>query len=326
MLLMKHIFRLVRFPNLCIAALTMVLMRYGIVQPIFTLYGIELELPLMYFIFLVIAVVFIAAAGYMINDYFDQKTDLINRPHEVVVGKYISASMVYKAYFILNVIALGLSLYVSLKIGVFTLFTIFPLTIGVLWFYSTTYKSQLLIGNFLVSFITAIVPLLVPLYEMPLIHTKYAEFPEAYHILIKIVFAWCGIYAVFAFFMTMVRELIKDAEDFDGDLSIGRNTLPIVFGLKATRVVISGMLVLIIVMVGFVFSRYLAINCSGTFDVITFLYLFLFIILPLIVTIILLWIANVKRNYAIAATIIKLVIVAGIMYSIIVRVLMSKCV
>lgn len=313
---MKHILRLIRFPNLIIIALTMVLMRYCIIQPIFLRYYINLEFTPLLFSMLVITVVLIAAGGYMINDYFDVKTDLINRPTKVIIDKHIKASTVYVAYFIINSIAFCLSLYVSIRVGVASMTFLFPLAMGLLWFYSTTYKRQLLVGNILVSVIVAGVPLLVALYEMPLVHVKYLQYPLAYRILLKVVAAWCGAYAFFAFIVNLIRELVKDLEDFEGDMAFGRKTLPIAFGLKTSKIVVTLLMIFAIIAIELAFLHLLE---PDKLDLFTFAYFHLLLIIPFVAAAILLFMANQKKHYRIISLIIKLVMVFGLLYAIIVR-------
>lgn len=313
---MKHILRLIRFPNLLIIALTMVLMRYCIIQPIFKQYYIDVEFPVSLFALLVFIVVLIAAGGYMINDYFDVKTDLINRPDKVVVDKHIKATSVYVAYFIVNAIALIASFYVSIRIGVISMTFLFPLAMGLLWFYSTTYKRQLLIGNILISVVVAGVPILVALYEMPLIHARYLQYPAAYKVLLRVIAGWCGAYAFFAFIVNLLRELIKDIEDFEGDIAFGRTTLPIAFGLKTSKIVVAVLIGITIVLIESV-SFYLME--PNKLDAITLGYFHLLLILPLIVSAILLFLANQKKHYKAISLIIKLVMVLGLLYAIVVR-------
>ncbi|HNV52867.1 MAG TPA: prenyltransferase, partial [Tenuifilaceae bacterium] len=88
-----EILRLVRYKNLLIVAATMLLVRYFIMEPILHSFGFELQLGLLSFAMLVMATVCITAAGYVINDYFDTRTDLVNRPQTVVVGKSVSRRM-----------------------------------------------------------------------------------------------------------------------------------------------------------------------------------------------------------------------------------------
>jgi 4-hydroxybenzoate polyprenyltransferase len=296
--------------------LTMVLIRYCIIQPIFSQYVIELEFPAALFIVLVLIVVLIAAGGYMINDYFDVKADMINRPNKIVIDKHIKASKVYTAYFIINALALVASFYLSSKIGVASMTFLFPLAIGLLWFYSTTYKRQLLVGNIIVSLIVAGVPFIVALYEMPLVHAKYMQYTVAYRVLLKVVIGWCGMYAFFAFIINLIRELVKDIEDFEGDEAFGRKTLPIAFGLKTSKMVVFFLIFVTIVVIEIVFMYLMEPN---KLDLITFIYFHLLLIIPLIVAAVLLLMADQKKHYSTISLIIKLVMVFGLLYAIIVR-------
>lgn len=294
----------------------MVLIRYCIIRPIFIQYSIDSEFPALQFSLLVFTVVLIAAAGYMINDYFDVEADMINRPETVVINKYVKASNIYAAYFIINFIALCISFYLSYKVGVTSMTFLFPLAMGLLWFYSTTYKRQLLTGNILVSIIIAGVPLLVALYELPLIHTKYQHYVAAYKILVKVIAEWCGMYAFFAFIINLMRELVKDIEDFEGDMAYGRNTLPIAFGLKTSKIVVS---VLIGVTITILELFFVYLQEPNKLDLITFIYFHIFLIIPLIIVAIFLFMADQKKHYKIISMIIKIVMVLGLLYSIVVR-------
>jgi len=314
---MKRLLRLIRFPNLVIIAATMLLIRYAIIQPTFIQYGIDLEFPLLHFIFLVLSVILIAAAGYMINDYFDVKIDMVNKPDDVIINKYFKDKSIFRAYFILNGIALGLAFYISLKVGIIALFLVFPVTIGVLWFYSTTYKQQLLVGNILVSLLIAMVPILVALYEMPSIHLKYQDFPGAYRVLLNVIFTWCEVFALFALLVNLTRELIKDAEDFEGDNVYGRNTLPIVFGIRIAKIAVNFLVLVIIFLLSYIFFKYLKVTNLGRFDWVTFSYFSLLLIIPLGIAGVIVFIAKVKKQYTIASMIVKIVMVAGILYALV---------
>jgi 4-hydroxybenzoate polyprenyltransferase len=154
----------------------------------------------------------IAAGGYIINDYYDVKIDLINKPERVVVGRGISRRYAILLHIVLSAAGIFLGLILNWKIGAVNFFSVF-----MLWWYSNTLKRMPFVGNFLVAFLTggsiAIPWLLYP-------------FAGKTNILI---------YAMFAFFVTLVREIIKDMEDLKGDNTFGCKTLPIVWGLRKTK-------------------------------------------------------------------------------------------
>ena len=156
--------------------------------------------------------VIIAAAGYIINDYYDVKIDLINKPERVVVGRGVSRRYAILLHTVLNVAGILLGLILNWKIGAVNFLCVF-----LLWWYSNLLKRQPFVGNFVVAFLTA-GSIAIPWLLYP--------FAAKTNILI---------YTLFAFFMTLVREIIKDMEDLKGDNTFGCKTLPIVWGLRKTK-------------------------------------------------------------------------------------------
>lgn len=156
--------------------------------------------------------VIIAAAGYIINDYYDVKIDLINKPERVVVGRGVSRRYAILLHTVLSVSGVFLGFILDWKIGVINFFSVF-----MLWVYSNLLKRLPFVGNFVVAFLTA-----------GSIALPWLLYPFAGKTNILI-------YTLFAFFMTLVREIIKDMEDLKGDNTFGCKTLPIVWGLRKTK-------------------------------------------------------------------------------------------
>jgi len=163
---------------------------------------------------LVFSTIIITAAGYMINDYYDVKIDYVNRPQEVVVGKGIKRRMVLLLHTFLNFTGVALGYLVAPRIGLLNFFAAF-----LLWLYSNRLKREPFIGNLTVAFLTGLAIYLVAFYY------QKAEL---------MVFT----YAIFAFFLNLIREIIKDIEDRPGDRKHGCRTLPIVIGFRKTKDVI----------------------------------------------------------------------------------------
>lgn len=153
----------------------------------------------------------IAAAGYIINDYYDVKIDLINKPERVVVGKSITRRYALFFHSALNAVALAAGFAVSWRVGTVLFFSAF-----LLWLYSNQLKRLPLVGNAVVALLTAL--------TLEIVAVLYNTHPPL-----------VTVYASFAFFMTLVREIIKDMEDWRGDATFGCKTLPIVWGLPKTR-------------------------------------------------------------------------------------------
>ncbi len=174
---------------------------------------------------LALSTVFIAAGGYSINDYYDVKIDLINKPERVVVGKVLSRRTVLLLHTLFSVTGIGLGFALNWKIGIINFMSVF-----LLWLYSNALKRLPFIGNFLVALLTALSILVVNVLFQPIV-------------------AIFWVYALFAFFMTLIREIIKDVEDLKGDDTFGCRTLPIVWGIRPTKVFIYLLLILFLAVV-----------------------------------------------------------------------------
>jgi len=323
---MKAFFNLIRWQNLLIVILTMVLMRYAVLGSIISKIGVILvngtgeEVPMVLqfslpdFILLVAATVFLTAGGYVINDYFDIKTDLINKG-KVLVSTRISRRHAMMWHNLFNLAGVAMGFYISGKAGYFWLGIMFLIVSGLLYFYSASYKRQFLIGNLVVAILVAMVPMLVVIYEWPALYRYYSvnavTLPDFNFILY-----WVGGFAVFAFLTTLTREIIKDIEDFEGDIAYGRNTVPVVTGVISARLISVSLVILTIVLL--YLTWYLFIN-----DIITLVYLSLAITLPLAFVIFNLVVNVDKKKLHRASSIMKVVMLTGILYSVVVKVIIT---
>lgn len=312
------ILRLIRYKNLLIIAATMFLVRYFIMQPILLRFGLNLQLSMFSFVMLVLATVFVAAGGYVINDYFDTRTDLVNRPQTVIVGKQISRRSAIAFHFVLNLIGIFLGVIVAIRIGRPFFSVLFILASGVLWFYSTTYKRQLLVGNLVVAVLTGLVPLIPLIFEFPLFD-KYWDIIAIYHLNMYLMVYWVGGYALFAFLLTLVREIIKDIEDFEGDSVFGRNTLPVHFGIKPTKIIVSSILLFTLLVLVYLFAGYMRFLPSGDFDYYTFIYFMVGIVIPIFILLVMLLMAQSKADYHKSSRLNKLIMLSGILYTLVFR-------
>lgn len=320
---MFKVLKVVRIKNLLIVAATLYLMRYCIVQPLLHLKNLELQLNGFYFLLLTLATVFITAGGYVINDYFDTKTDLVNRPQTVIIGRSLSRRMAIILHIGLNFLGVLFGLIVSIKIGRPVLSLLFVLVSGLLWFYSTTYKRQFLIGNLLVAILTGTVPLITLLFELPRLYTVYWEMVARFELKLGIITYWVGGYALFAFLLTLVREIIKDIEDFEGDQVFGRNTLPVFLGKKTARSIAASLLLFTLISLVFLFAKYLNYLPSGNFDYYTLTYFIIGLVIPIFVLLIRLLSAEKKEDYHKASQLNKLIMLFGLLYTILFRFLIS---
>lgn len=312
----KSILRIIRYRNLIIVAATMYLMRFFILQPLLQQKGMDILLSEVNFLLLSLATVFITAAGYVINDYFDTRTDLVNRPSTVIVGRTMSRRFAISLHWVLNAIGVVFGIIVSFAVGKPLLSLVFVLIPGILWFYSTTYKRQFLLGNIIVAALTAIVPLMPLLFELPKLYDVYWQTLILNPSIFNNVIYWVGGYALFAFWLTLFREIVKDIEDFEGDSEYGRNTLPVVLGLNTSRIVAAAILLVTVLLLSYLFGAYLNFLPNGQFDIFTFIYLVVALVIPMFYMVVRLLTADCKAHYHAVSTLSKWVMLFGILYAI----------
>lgn len=293
-----------------IIVLTQYLMRWCIIRPLLKVNQFELQFSELHFFFLVMATVLITAAGYVINDYFDTKTDLVNRPEKVILGRKLNRRWAILLHIIFNTIGIGLGAYISFYIGLPILSLVFVMITGILWFYSTTYKRQFLIGNVIVALLTALVPLMVLLFEIPLLRAKYGLLMLELKANFNYIILWVTAFSFYAFLLTLIREIIKDVEDFEGDNAYGRNTMPIVLGVMNTKIVIITFILLTQFSLLYVYFIFLK-------DTLTLLYFGVFLIIPLLMLLYKLLTAKEKKDYHFASNLSKAIMLAGILYALV---------
>ena len=178
---------------------------------------------------------------------------------------------------------------------------------GLLWFYSTTYKRQFLIGNLIVSILTAVVPFVVVIFEVPMLNRAYGDILIANHMNFNNIIGWVGGFSFFAFLSTLIREIIKDVEDFQGDAEYGRNTLPIVLGIRATKITLVVLILFLIFCLGYIYATQLSRRPGGERDLLTLFWFALFLILPLIYLVFRLIAASGKQDYHFCSNLTKVV-------------------
>lgn len=227
-----------------------------------------------------VSTVLIAAAGYIINDYYDVKIDYINKPERVVIGKNIPRRYAILFHVVLSGIGILIGLLLSWRIAALNVLSAF-----LLWLYSNNLKRLPFIGNFSVAFLTGMSVWIVDL-------------------LYRHGSALIVIYASFAFFMTLVREIIKDMEDLKGDNTFGCRTLPIVWGLRRTKFVIYFILAVFALTVILINQFYKALPLE---------YFLIFLFIPLLILLYRLIRADTTRDFAALSTFCKIIMLLGIL-------------
>ncbi len=199
---------------------------------------VDLALTDFNYILLVIATVCIAAGGYVINNIMDQDTDEIAKPQNRVVGVSISETVAYNWYIGLTIVGVGIGFYLSNVIYKPTFASMFILVATLLYMYATSFKQIPVLGNVVVALMLSTSIIIIGLFDiLPAIDIDNRfRMKEAFDILMH--------YAIFAFIINLIREIVKDMEDMDGDYQSGINTLPIAIGVQKTKIIV-GVLTLI---------------------------------------------------------------------------------
>jgi 4-hydroxybenzoate polyprenyltransferase len=290
-----------------IIAITQYFIRWFILKPLLAISGFEVQLKPLQFASLVLSTIFLAASGYIINDYFDRRIDLVNRPGKVIVGRFISNRFAMLFHILFTISGILSGAFIAYSTGHLNLTIIFIFASVVLMFYSTTYKRQLLVGNILISLLVGIVPLLVLLFEFPLLVHKYKLYILATGIDFHFLIFWVGSYAGYAFLINLVREIVKDMEDYEGDFVFGRKTIPIVWGMKVSKIVVASLVAVSILSIMYLLIFHLR-------DMISMFYIVLAIIIPLSAIGFGIFWADSKRHFNILSQLIKLVMLTGLLY------------
>ncbi len=313
---MMHFLRLTRPLNMVIIALTM----YGLGwffdgflgNPDFGIRSFE-------FFLLVFSTTLIGAAGNIINDYFDVRADRVNRPDRLIIGKFVKRRIAILTHSLINVLAFGIAIYLSVVEDTFAFVFIHLMSINMLWFYSMYFKRKFFIGNVMIAGLTAMVPLLVGYFYLHQIETHpdiAQNFNDAlvalsaYFMVLVVSLALAG----FAFIINLGREIIKDMEDIPGDEVLKARTIPIVLGINSSRWIVAIILsfaALLTLFIVWLFPAvgvigYVSIYAAGVFVVIAIITIFL---------------GNTKKHYKRANAWLKLAMIAGLMTPVIWRLL-----
>lgn len=310
--IIKPYLQLLRVGNLTFVAILLYVMEKWVATPLLQLEQFGELMPWWVLTLLIVSVVGIAAGGYVINDYFDVKIDRINRPDNLVVTRIISRDTAMHLFYGLTAVGVIAGTVVAWWAHSWTLLFTYVVIPGLLWFYSASYKRMFLIGNLVVAFASAIVPLLVAIANADYLHHLYQN-ALAYSPIVGELYVWTGGFAAFAFLLTWVREIVKDIEDIEGDREMECRTLPIVWGDKVAKIIATILLVVIATLI--VYILFAVLPFSHEWKSLPTRYVVFGLIVPILCSIILLWAANNRTEYHRVQTIIKFAMFMGMLFS-----------
>ncbi|RTY88659.1 prenyltransferase [Flavobacterium sp. RSP15] len=296
-------FKLIRYQNLLMLAFMQFVFRYGFLQ----VQNISLALSDWQYGLLILSTALIAAGGYVINDIYDQKTDSVNKPNAANVGKTISEIQAYNLYIWLTSSGVMIGFYLSNVIRKPGFASIFILVAATLYLYATSLKQMMLIGNIIVASLLSFSVIIIGVFDLFPATTinNQQQMGLFFSILID--------YAIFAFMINLLREIVKDIEDTDGDYNQGMSTLPIVIGKSRTAKIVFGLSLIPLFFIVCYIHQYLLELVFAT------LYMLLFVVGPLFYFTLKIWSAKSKRECHILSVLLKFILLLGILSVIVIR-------
>lgn len=286
---------LIRAGNLLMVALIFLLLRHTVILPILDAESLTSSVNDFSFTILLLSTILIAAGGYVINNILDVKADAINKPGKNPVGNSISRFTAYTLYVIFTLAGIGSAFYFGELNGARYAALVLMLSAGLLFFYSQSYQKMLLLGNVVIALLASLTVMLPLIFDRMALQNGSVK---------MIVFA----YAIFAFLMTISREMIKDCEDVEGDSSVGAGTLPLVIGTSPVRK-IAGLITCSV----FLLILWIQISQQQWTSMVSFIYVSLFIQIPLLILMFRTFTAVEKRHDAFNSLLNKLIMLTGIL-------------
>ena len=286
---------LIRWQNILLIILVQILIKFAL----FNAFEVTTALSYINFGLLVLSSCFIAAAGNIINDIYDVDIDKINKPEKVIVGNLISEKRVFTLFIIFNVIGVGLGFFISSQIGKPEFAALFVIISALLYIYSSYLKQFILIGNLLISVLVSMSILIIGIFDLiPVLSMKDRLIQGLFFDIIKD-------YALLAFILTLIREIVKDIIDIDGDFNQGMKTLPIVIGRYR-----SGKIVFVLTLVPLFLVTYYIINYLYKMPI-AVVYFIVLILAPLLFVCIKSFDAESKKDYLFISNLLKITMFFG---------------
>lgn len=298
--------KLIRWPNLLMIVFVQYLIRFAIIEPL----GIPHVLDHLHYFYGVLCSISLAAAGYIINDLHDVETDKINKPQRRVIDVKITKNTANQLYIGLNLVALGTGYLISKAAGMPNLWMLPLVATGLLYFYAISLKKIPVIGNLVVSFLTALPIILVAFFDiLPSLNEENKEWVKGGVYII-------AAYSLFAFWTNFIREIVKDAEDYDGDKKQGYSTLAVILGKEQIRFVIIFLTIVLIAFTGF--YNYSLVNNwmlseGNTQDLVSAIYIFLSINIPILLFMYSIIKAKNAQHFKLSSRIIKFIMLTGML-------------
>jgi len=292
---MKYL-RLIRWKNLLMILYILILIKYFF----FAALNIPTFLNNYQFALFVISILSTSAAGYIINDIEDIKIDKINKPKRVIIDSFLSKDKAFNIYFGFNIIGLVLGFYLSYLIDHVNFAFIYVVSSLLLYQYAVSLKKSFIIGNIIISTLAALSIFTIALYDLlPIITDENKELIlQAFEIII--------VYSLFAYIITLIREIVKDIEDIEGDRKFGVKSLAIELGNGIAKKTSSILAIFPLIAIFYYSVSFLS---QQTYSIV---YIMIFIELPLLYFIVKINFAQKKEDFKKMSLLLKIIMFTGI--------------
>jgi len=294
---MQSILNVIRWKNLLLIVVIQLLLKYALFEPL----GASVMLNWFGFALLIMATLCIAAAGNIINDIYDLQADAINKPDQVIVGKTLTEKTAFNLFVGLNIVGVGIGFYLAHLVGKSSFAIVFVAISIILYMYATSLKQILIVKNLIISILVAMSLIIVALFD--LLPANTPENRDTQLLIFKTLF----LYALFAFSLNLIREIVKDLQDADGDHKAGLNTLPVAIGKERTTKIAAALLIFFTIGVIYYVITYLYT------EQISVGYFLIAVLAPLMYTNIKLFQAETKPQFKQISNLLKLTMLLGML-------------
>ncbi len=296
---MRTIFTMLRVPNLFMVALTFLLLRHFIFIPVYRVYLVNPEMGSLQYLLMITSTILIAIAGYLSNDYFDVIADKVNKPEKQYIGVHISAGLTLSIALSSSILGMVLAIWLTILMQNVYPAALLCIALTVAWWYAVKLKTSFIWGNIAVAGMSAGTIVMAWLIEY-----NYSRVPdEPFRIITDIIIA----ISIFAFLLSLLREIVKDIEDMEGDRLINCKSLPIVKGVPFTKAIL-----FIFTGITFLFLIIAQIYMMRFSMVIAVFWLLVLVEIPLLYFMKSLRIARVKADYHKLSAFLKWIMLGGI--------------
>lgn len=301
--------KLIRYKSVLFIVLVQVLVYWAVIVPTLSIYGLQSVTPPCVMWLLIVSTMFVAAGAYVINDYFDVKIDRINRPDELIVTRGVQKHEAMRCYQIMTALGVIGGVVAAFALRSITVGFVFIVVPGMMWFYSASYKRQLIIGNLIVAISAALVPLIPLIAEAAALENVYSDLLHQTPILRHLYMVVCG-FVMFFFFAVLILEIIKDLESEPGDREMECHTIPVVWGATTAKIIVTALVVIVNGMLAWAVS---SLDYEGLGSMSMRYWLF-GISLPSLCLLALLW-GKLCTAYKNASSLTKFILVIGVLYT-----------